>query len=970
MASKRRKKKGGGSGGADLAPVVNASGEELSTLLERQPGAIVVVGGEGETLYLNSAAAKLLKKRANQLLNAPFPFPLEEGAMQDLDVDMKLDEVVWAGSQAQVVFLRPLKVSQAPFHIEWRIESALERAREAEARLKALEGARPAPDESLQDRLGLLEEQLAEASAEVALLKESKSELEQQLALQEAMQAKVARAEERVTELEGLLEAAEQRADEALAQATDASHESVDRLQEALRSLEEMETQLRDTEERAREAEERIASAEEQAEEAEERAYETEGLLEAAERRAEEAEARLAELQEAGGEEGESELLREELQQAREDLEELREMFEAAQVKAAEAEELDDLRTELESARTRAERVADLETELEELRESLEATLERAEEAERQLARTEQAGEDSDEVAELKEKLDDAEKRVKKAGVRFREAEARARRAEEDLEKLRGQSGEGASDTALQEELERVRAQLEKARELAGGGDVEKLERQLEGALARAAESEERLVEAQSLIDQLKQVSSARIAELEAQLQSVAGDESPLPSGADPETERLAFQDDLTGLPNVNIIKRYLDFMLKQAERYSRACALLSIDVDRFKLVNDALGFKIGDELLRLVAERLTAVVRGSDVLGRRGEDEFIILLSELSGQEEATSMAAAVARRVYEVLRAPFTVGDQKIHIGVSVGISLYPTDSRSAQQMLEHADTSMYRAKELGRGRYQFYTPELQARHESRLKLDVELREGVERGEFRVVYQPIFNLGTGQMVGVESLLRWAHPTRGVLAPADFLEECEETGLIVPIGRMAILNAVEQAKRWELEGLNLFVTINLSRRQLLQADLSATLLQAVQATGANPASLVLEIGEDVTQFDTPRVQENLDELRRAGLSLAIDRFGTGYSSLERLHADHSTLLKIDRKFVAGVPEDERSTQILLAALSLARNLKMRAVVVGIENRAQKQLLMRLECEFGQGNFLSEPADADTISQIADRVFS
>ncbi|MCA9790838.1 MAG: EAL domain-containing protein [Candidatus Eremiobacteraeota bacterium] len=1025
-----------------------ASQEELASLVQRAVGTFAVVAGDGVTRYINPPAARLLKKKPDKLVGEPFPYPLEEGSLRDVDAELKIEPTLWNGEECQLVTIKSLKASQAAFHIEWRIESAEERAREAEEKIKELEarlaelssGGAPSENpeavaqlEEARQRISELEEAI-EAARQAAPAEDWQAQVEK-------ARAKAAAADQRVEELENLLDQAEQRIEDSEGRATLESHEFSTELQDALSQCRDLEQQVRDAEDRARDALERVHMAESLAEEAEERAYEAEGLLEVAENRAEEAEARLEELEQAleeaaslsvdpaSAEELEGlheriKALEEELRQAKEstsqesdlhkELEELR----AGASKLAELEaELETLRptaervkaleTELETARSggdhnevleaemaelreAAERAAELEVELEQFRElsaDFEALREAAEQAELLESEVEELREVADQVVVLQGELESAREQATRAEALEAEVEELKLRLEAAQEEVQASQEQLAAVpdvdpelpqkvVDLEAELNRARAQLDRANELlADPEQMVKLERQLEGAIKRAADAEERATEAQSILEEVKRASVARVEELTEQLErALAGAAAPPAGGeggtVDPETERLAFQDSLTGLPNVNIIKRYLDFMLKQAERYNRATALLSIDMDRFKMVNDALGAKVGDELLCLVAERLSAVVRGSDVLGRRGEDEFIILLSELSGQEEATSMAAAVARRVYEVLEPPFSVQDQKVFIGCSIAISLYPSDAHTAEQMFEHADAAMERAKNLGRGRYQFFTPDLQEISDIRTRLDVEIRRGLEEDQFQLVYQPIFNLMTGRMAGVESLVRWNHPASGVVGPDEFLEAAEDTGLIVPIGRWAILQAIEQASRWQKEGLGLFTSINISRRQLLQADLAAIIMRSIEVTGANPGSIVLEFDEALNQMDSPRIRENLEELRKAGLKFAVDRFGSGYSSLEVLNTDHHTMIKIDRKFTKGVPDDHRSTSIVLAAMSLARNLNMTSVVVGIENKQQKQLLMRLECQLGQGNFLSEPIEAAMVSQIADRVFT
>lgn len=993
--------KGSGTKNQDSKPQAEAS--ELADILHQQMGAVVVVNADNKVEYLNPAAAKLLKKRPKKILGQNYPYPLEDGNLPDVDVEAKIDKGKWNGDDASIVYLKSLKGGQAAFHIEWRIESAEAKAREAEEKIKALEAKLAEAPAAVAAP--------AEGGPDAAELRKHIEQLQQQI---DQLHDENDSVNTRLEETEALLETAERKIDEAETRTSMESHQMSTELQDALAQSRELEEQLREAEERIREAEDRIQMAEEQSEEAEERAYAAEGLLAEAEQRASEAEQKLEEQQPAEGGEDERlqnlqqqiENLQAQLAESQQQAEQVRQQSDEVRQKLAEAEkaaeeaqsrtksleqqlqgagtgsqEAEELKAQLteqsqliEELQIQADAATVLEEELEELRTSLE-------ELENLRAQVDQLEALDSEIAILKEAASVSEslqQEVEDLTAALEESENRADQALRELDEARNQPQVDPEVEErvkeLEAELNLTQSQLKRAEEMLGDQDnVVKLERKLEGALRRAAELEEELSERQSLIDEIKLASVARIEELETALERARtglSSEGGEGGAVDPETERLAFQDPLTGLPNVNIIRRYLDFMLKQAERYQRSTALLAIDLDRFKMVNDALGFKVGDELLCLVAERLSSVVRGSDVLGRRGEDEFIILLSELSGQEEATSMASAVANRVYEVLRPPFVVGDQKVHIGASIGVSIYPSDSKTAEQMLEHADESMHRAKELGRGRFQFFTPELQNRHDVRTRLDGELRRGLEGNQFQLVYQPIFNLGTGRMAGVESLVRWKHSTQGIIGPDEFLQAAEETGLIVPIGRWAIFNAVAQAQRWQSEGLDLFVSINISKRQLLQADLSQVFLDAVSQTQCNPALICIELTEELARIDTARVQEQLKEMRAAGLRFAIDNFGTGHSSLETLNHEHYAQVKVDRRFTVGVPEDKKATNVVLAALALARNLQMTPVVVGIENKQQKNLMMKLDCELGQGNFLSEPLEAQMISQIADRVFS
>lgn len=581
------------------------------------------------------------------------------------------------------------------------------------------------------------------------------------------------------------------------------------------------------------------------------------------------------------------------------------------------------------------------------------------------------------EVEALKSKLDEAEETLR---VRSEESDELAEqlRAETELseetvaqlreenERLHDRLAELESASAevdqLQKELQKLKAQLEEVGDLADQGErADKLERKLEGALRRAEEAEERLQEERRLLTELRQTSERRIAELESR-----GGRAGAAPEVDPETERMAFQDPLTGLPNRNILHRYLGFMLQQSVRYERYTALLRIDCDKFKVISDTFGADVGDRLIRLVGERLSAVVRSSDVLGRLTEDEFVILLSELSDQKEASVVTASVIKRIYHMLKKPFAIDEQSISVSVSIGVSLYPLDASNGEQMFQHSAEALKRAKETGRGQAQYYTPEVQSSHEARLQLDHELKLGLERGEFGLLYQPIFDLTNGQIVGLEALIRWNHPRLGSIGPDEFLRVAEESGLIVLIGNWALRTAMQRAAQWQSAGLG-FVSINLSRRQLLQADLIPTIHTALAEFRCSPDRILLEISEELTGPELPRLRDTLANLQQLGVRLAVDNFGTSASSLQELRRGPFQVLKIDRRFIRGVPAHDENAGIVLSALTLGHHLGRITVAVGVETEAEKAWLAKTGCRFAQGNLLAAPLLPDHVAEILAR---
>lgn len=461
---------------------------------------------------------------------------------------------------------------------------------------------------------------------------------------------------------------------------------------------------------------------------------------------------------------------------------------------------------------------------------------------------------------------------------------------------------------------------------------------------------------------------SAELEALQTQVATLQQQQAMPPTGGEGtnrETEQLAFEDGLTKLPNLNLLRRYLDFSLKQVDRYQRKCALVHVDLDRFTALNEALGPEAGDEVLRQVGERLQKVVRTSDVLCRKGEDDFLILLSEVAGEADSPQSISIVLKRIQEMLTPPILAGGQPVLVTASIGVSQFPSDAEDGEKMMVHAYEAMRRAKELGRNQVQFYTDELQKRHEARVTLEAELRKGVEARQFQLLYQPIVHLATGAIKGVESLLRWAHPSYGVLTPDYFLEVADETGVMVPLGRWVILQAAQQLYEWSRQGLDLFVTVNLSTRQFLQADLVDTIRRALESTGAPAHNFVVEVPESVQMLDIQRVQGILLALRQAGVRVALDRFGSGFSSLERIHSELTTLIKVDRKFLFHSASNAAALNVTAAAMALARVLRVRPVAVGVENAAQLSLCRQLECEYVQGNLVYIPTDAAQISELA-----
>ena len=418
---------------------------------------------------------------------------------------------------------------------------------------------------------------------------------------------------------------------------------------------------------------------------------------------------------------------------------------------------------------------------------------------------------------------------------------------------------------------------------------------------------------------------------------------------------RLVHFDTLTDLPNRLYAMERLGHALERAQRHRERVALLYFDLDNFKTINESLGHKVGDELLVAVARRLQQRLRNEDTLARLNSDEFLVVLENLQRPEEA----AVIARTLIELLERPLQLsGGREAYLGASVGISLYPDDGQSSDDLLRNADSALHQAKQEGRNTYRFYTQGLTHQAHTRLTLEGRLRQALKHNEFTLHYQPLLDVGDGHAVGVEALLRW-NSQDGLISPAEFIPLAEETGLIVPIGTWVLREACRQMQFWRQQGLNLqTLAVNLSPRQFRQADLVQQVREALQDTGLPAAHLELEITEGALIENVEQTQDTLAALKQLGLKLAVDDFGTGYSSLAYLRRFPLDKLKIDQSFMRGVPEDQANLEIAATIVGLARNLKLRVLAEGVETQEQLQALRRLGCDQCQGYLFSRPLSA------------
>jgi diguanylate cyclase (GGDEF)-like protein len=431
------------------------------------------------------------------------------------------------------------------------------------------------------------------------------------------------------------------------------------------------------------------------------------------------------------------------------------------------------------------------------------------------------------------------------------------------------------------------------------------------------------------------------------------------------ELAHLAFHDRLTDLPNRGMFEELLELAVARARRQRQAVAVLYMDLDNFKLINDSLGHNAGDEMLRLLAARLRRVVRGSDAVARQGGDEFLVLLADLEGGSEEDDPSDAIARvealvqRIRKALSRPFRFNGTEVYASASIGVAIYPFHAGDARTLLRYADAAMYAGKRSDPGSTRVFSGEDPA---GKLSLATRVRKAVETGDFVLHYQPIVNLMDASLVGVESLIRWPQPDGTLAQPGAFLPVVEEMGLIGALGEWVLSEACAQARRWQDEGATLFTSINLALPQLWQRDLSAKVLRTIRSSGIDPSAIVVEITESAAMSDPERTRNILEELHAQGLGLAIDDFGTGYSSLSRLKDLPVNILKIDRPFLHGLPGDPAAAACVRAIVQLAEGLGMRALAEGIELETQRRYLQDHGCSLGQGFLFSKAVPAEDLS--------
>jgi diguanylate cyclase (GGDEF)-like protein len=423
----------------------------------------------------------------------------------------------------------------------------------------------------------------------------------------------------------------------------------------------------------------------------------------------------------------------------------------------------------------------------------------------------------------------------------------------------------------------------------------------------------------------------------------------------------LAHHDTLTGLPNRSLISDRLDMTIAQAQRNGGSVMVAFIDLDGFKLVNDGLGHNAGDELLKVVAERMSGCLRTSDTVGRFGGDEFVLLLTEPGPVVDA----APVLERVREAVLQSISLCGQEVQVSCSIGVAVYPNDGHDVETLLMNADAAMYRAKELGKNNCQFYTREMNASIEEKLVLLEGLRNALDDGQFRLVYQPKVDLHTGRVFGVEALVRWDHPEHGTIGPDRFIPLAEESGMIIALGEWILRSACRQARAWQDAGLPpLCVSVNVSPRQFEEARLVERVQLALKDSGLAPQWLELEVTEGVIMRDLQQAVGKMAQVRAMGVALSIDDFGTGYSSLSALKSFPISTLKIDKSFVRDLGRSSGDEAIASSIIGLAHRLRLRVIAEGVETEQQRSFLRENGCDEMQGYLFSRPLPPQQLESL------
>ncbi len=430
---------------------------------------------------------------------------------------------------------------------------------------------------------------------------------------------------------------------------------------------------------------------------------------------------------------------------------------------------------------------------------------------------------------------------------------------------------------------------------------------------------------------------------------------------AERKVQLLAYRDTLTNLPNRLLFADRLEQSVIRAERSRSAMALMLVDIDDFKLVNDSFGHEAGDKLIKAVGQLISRSLRRADTIARLGGDEFAVIIEGIESPEDAIS----IADNLTTILEHNVRLDDQETYTSASIGIAVYPEDGKDARTLLKNADTAMFRAKENGRHCFQFYKPEMSVSAMERLELENNLKSAFENDEFQIHYQPVIDIHKNEIVSVEALLRWQHPEKGMIHPSDFISIVEESSLIVALGEWLIVSVCKQLRAWQDSGLkDQKVSINLAPRQFKEQDLVALFTQAIAESGIDGSVISVEITERTLIDNIGEVESTLKKLRTMGIQVMLDDFGTGYASLAYLKEFPVDTVKIDRAFIAGIPDSQEDSAIVDAIAGLTRGLKLGLLAEGVENDRQLNVLKSIGCQYAQGYYWSKPLPADEYEQF------
>jgi diguanylate cyclase (GGDEF)-like protein len=447
---------------------------------------------------------------------------------------------------------------------------------------------------------------------------------------------------------------------------------------------------------------------------------------------------------------------------------------------------------------------------------------------------------------------------------------------------------------------------------------------------------------------------------LDARMESKTAQMASSLRDANAELQRLVLHDSLTKLPNRLLLEDRLQQAVTESARAGERGAVLFVDLDRFKTLNDSLGHFAGDTVLRTVAERLRSAVRLEDTVSRLGGDEFVVLLRHVASVEDA----GEVARKVIESVARPIMLDEHELRIGASIGVSIFPDHGSEPDRLIANADSAMYHVKKTGRSNHAFFAPEMSTYFPKRLALENELRAAIEKNQFVLHYQPKVDMRTSRITGMEALVRWRHPQRGLVAPSDFIPFAEETGLIVPLGNWVLQEACRQTRAWQQRGIqDLAIAVNISGVQFQQRDLVENVSDALAAAGLEARFLELEITESVVMQNAPEAIVMLEQLHKMGVGLSIDDFGTGYSSLNYLKRFPIDKLKIDQSFIRDISADVDDAAIVQAIIAMAHSLRLRVVAEGVENEGQLDFLRALDNDEYQGFLYSKPLSAAEVER-------